>query len=281
MTHENTTSGPGAQIPLASLPNLRDIGGYPVPGGQVRTGLLYRSIALDKLTDTDAAELQRRGIRTVFDLRTAAERDASPDRAITGTRALVCDVLAGSMNAAPAQMLRVIQDPALAARELGGGKAVELFHDAYRHIVSSNSALRAYRAFFTALLDAGTMPALFHCTTGKDRTGWAAAATLLLLGVGEDDVFGDYLLTNRDLLPAFQDLFDQFAAEGGDPDVLKPVLGVDKSYLSTALGEMRQRFGSITGYFSDGLGIDENQQQELRVALTESTTEPRTDTPGT
>uniref|UniRef100_UPI0025B8139D tyrosine-protein phosphatase n=1 Tax=Brevibacterium sp. TaxID=1701 RepID=UPI0025B8139D len=115
---------------------------------------------------------------------------------------------------------------------------------------------------------------LFHCTTGKDRTGWAAAAALLLLGVDEEDVFADYLLTNRDLLPAFQGLFEQFTAAGGDPEILKPVLGVDPSYLHAALDEMRRHFGSIHGYFSDGLGLDAQAQGELRAALTRSEPHP-------
>lgn len=275
MTHETTTTGPGTCIPLASLPNLRDIGGYTTSSGAtVRTGVLYRSVALDTLTDADAAELQKRGIRTVFDLRTRAERDAAPDRLPEGATGVVCDVLAGSMNAAPAQMLEVVRNPARAADALGHGQAVELFHDAYRHIVSSTSALEAYRRFFTDLAAEPTRPALFHCTTGKDRTGWAAAAALLLLGVDEEDVFADYLLTNRDLLPAFQGLFEQFAAAGGDPEILKPVLGVDPSYLHAALDEMRRHFGSIHGYFSDGLGLDAQAQGELRAALTRSEPHP-------
>jgi protein-tyrosine phosphatase len=178
MADGGTGDEPGTLIPLTSLPNLRDIGGYQTPGGHVRTGLLYRSVALNNLTDQDAAELERRGIRTVFDLRTVAERTAEPDRLPTGAVSVVCDVLADSANAAPAQMLQVINDPARATQEFGGGKAVELFHGAYRQIVSSDSALRAYRTLFTDIAaDEADRPVLFHCTTGKDRTGWAAAAT--------------------------------------------------------------------------------------------------------
>lgn len=205
MTDDAQTE-PGARIPLASLPNLRDIGGYPVTdGGRVRTGVLYRSVALDKLVPHDAAELERRGIRTVFDLRTKAERAAEPDRLPGGAAEVVCDVLADSVDAAPAEMLALIKDTALAARALDGGEAVRLFHDAYRRIVSSDSALRAYRRFFTVIAAVEQdHAALFHCTTGKDRTGWAAAATLLLLGVDEQHVFHDHELTNREPAPGLR-----------------------------------------------------------------------------
>ena len=67
-------------IELASLPNLRDIGGYPARGGRVRTGVLYRSTALDKLAGEDIAALGFLGIRTVFDLRTGGQRAAEPDK---------------------------------------------------------------------------------------------------------------------------------------------------------------------------------------------------------
>ena len=148
---------------------------------------------------------------------------------------------------------------------LGAGKAVQMFERGYREIVSLPSALGAYREFFTAIAQDADRPALFHCTTGKDRTGWAAAATPLLLGVSEEDVLYDYELTNRDLLPAMKPMFEHFRAAGGDPHRLEPVLGVDADYLRTALDEMKQRFGSIEAYFEDG--IDTDAQHGLRDTL--------------
>ena len=77
----------------------------------------------------------------------------------------------------------------------------------------------------------------------------------MLLGVSDEDVLAEYLLTNDLLLPALQPLFEQFADAGGDPGVLVPVFGVDPSYLGAALDEMDHRFGSIEDYFSTGLGL--------------------------
>ncbi len=186
-----------------------------------------------------------------------------------GTEQVVCDVLKDSQSAAPAALLKVLSDPALAEKMLGDGRAVQMFEKGYREIVSLPSALAAYRTFFTAIAGDAHRPALCHCTTGKDRTGWAAAATLLLLGVSAEDVAYDYELSNRDPLPALKPVFEHFRAAGGDPHLLDPVLGVDPEYLNAALDEMKQRFGSIEGYFADGLGIDEAGQQALRDALTE------------
>ena len=139
-------SEPGRLIELASLPNLRDIGGYATrDGGRIRMGVLYRSTALDKLEGADLDTFARLGIRTIFDLRTAAERDAGPDRVPDGTEQVICDVLADSADVAPAQLNDVLNDPAFARQMLGGGKAVTLFERAYREIVELPSAHTAYR----------------------------------------------------------------------------------------------------------------------------------------
>jgi len=262
---------PGANIGIRSVPNLRDIGGYTtMGGGRVRTGVLYRSAALCKLTDADLPAFGALGIRTVFDLRTADERATEPDRALPGVRAVALDVLADSAGAAPAQLLSVLSDPAAASRMLGGGRAAPLFQRGYRDIVTLPSALRSYRQFFSDLAAKAARPALFHCTTGKDRTGWAAAATLMLLGVSDANVMTDYLLTNRDLLPALQPLLDRFEQAGGDPRLLRPVLGVEPDYLATAIAEMHSRFGSVEAYFHDGLGLTGDTLSALHAALTEA-----------
>jgi protein-tyrosine phosphatase len=88
--------------------------------------------------------------------------------------------------------------------------------------------------------------------------------------VSEDDVASDYEFSNRDLLPALKPVFEHFRAAGGDPHLLEPVLGVDPQYLEAALDEMKQRFGWIEGYFTQGLGIDTDQRRALRDELTES-----------
>jgi protein-tyrosine phosphatase len=268
VTTPTAQGNPGHSIPLASVPNLRDLGGYTTADGwQVRTGALYRSVALDRLADVDLPTFAALGIRTVFDLRTADERAAAPDRRLPGVREVVLDVLAGSPDTAPAQLEALLNDPVRATEELGQGRAELVFERAYREIVTLPSAHTAYHAFYTDLLEEDPLPGLFHCTTGKDRTGWAAAATLLVLGVREDDVFADYLATNDQLLPALRPLFDQFVAGGGDQAVLLPVLGVRREYLEAALDEVRAHYGDLNRYFEVALGITEDARVRLRSAL--------------
>jgi protein-tyrosine phosphatase len=262
--------GPGQSIAIASVPNLRDLGGWPTrDGGRVRWGLVYRSTELNQLAGADMAAFAALGVCTVYDLRTEAERTAQPDRLPPGTGLVVADVLAGSTDEAPAQLFTVATDPAAAEALLGGGKGLALFQRGYREIVGLPSADAAYHRLFLDLTHKEHQPALFHCTTGKDRTGWAAAALLLLLGVPDDLVMKEYLLTNTELLPAEQPMLDRFRALGGDPEILRPMVAVAPEYLEAALDEMRARFGAIGAYFANGLKVDHDAQQALRAALVE------------
>jgi len=170
---------------------------------------------------------------------------------------------------APAQLATILDDPVLARQLIGDGKAETLFRQAYRELVSLPSARRAYAEMWRRFLDPAGRPALFHCTTGKDRAGWGSASILLLCGVSEKDVRTDFLLTNRDLLPALEPVLDRFRKHGGDPDMLTPVLGVEAGYLDSALDELRTRHGTIERYFEDGLGIDADGQEALRAILVE------------
>jgi protein-tyrosine phosphatase len=95
-----------------------------------------------------------------------------------------------------AEVQTLIAKPQEANKFLGGGKAEALFVEAYKEFVTLPSANESYHALFVALSDANNGAALFHCTTGKDRTGWAAAALLTLLGVPEQQVYEDYLHSN-------------------------------------------------------------------------------------
>jgi protein-tyrosine phosphatase len=260
---------PGQNIPIATVPNLRDMGGWSAPGGRVRSGVLFRSAEFGNLQGDDAAAFARLGIRSVYDLRTADERAANPNTLPPGTEYIVLDILADASDAGPAQLAQDLSDPKTAVEKLGDGEAVALFEEGYRQIVSLPSALTGYGQFFTDISEPEHRPAVFHCTTGKDRTGWAAASFLLLLGVAEDDVRTDYLLTNAQLLPALKPVIDKVVAKGVDPDLLKPIFGVQQEYLDAALDEMRKRYKTIDGYFADGLGLDAATIDRLRAAYIE------------
>ncbi|MFB2597426.1 tyrosine-protein phosphatase [Herbiconiux sp. P17] len=255
---------PDRRVPLASAPNLRDLGGIPVTGGVVRRGLLYRSASLAKLEGPDETVFAGLGITTVYDLRSAAERSGALDHLPEGTRTVWLDVVADAPGNVAANIPTLLADPGALAEALGEGRAGEYLADANRSFISLPSALTAFRQFYLDLLDARrTGAALVHCTTGKDRTGWAAASFLLLLGASEADVRSDYLQTNTDLAPTLQPILAALDAQGVDTTLIRPILEVRDNYLDAALDEMRSRYGDIHTYARTGLGLTDEQIESL------------------
>lgn len=254
--------------PIASLPNLRDLGGWPTTDDHyVRTGVLFRSTDFHSFATADLTGFEELGIRAIYDFRAEDERRAQPDPDLPNVVNIGIDVLGDVTGTVAAGLDDLLADPATATRAMhtvSMRDAENVYLEGYRHLVSSTAALTGYRTFYRGLLDRAAWPTLFHCATGKDRTGWAAASFLMLMGVDRADVYRDYLLTNDRLLPELQPLFDDFTRAGGDPSALRVVLGVDAGYLTAAITEMETRFGGIHGYFTDGLQIGPSEQQVLR-----------------
>ena len=255
---------PGAPIDLPTLANLRDLGGWTgADGAPVISGALYRSTKLAGIDEADTDQLVDRKVQTVIDLRTKVERDAEPDPEVPGAANVFLDVLQGSAMAASADLRDLLKHPREVTSALGDGKAVEFMSVAYREIVVLPSALKAYRGFFD-VIDQASEPVLFHCTTGKDRTGWGAALIFTVLGVSRDQIVHEYLLTNEQLLPRFKKSFEAFELAGGDPAVLRPVLGVDRAYLQNSFDTVDKEFGSMDRYLDEGLGMTAERQQRFR-----------------
>lgn len=248
---------PERRVAVTTVLNMRDLGGLPVAGGVIARDRVFRSGALTGLSAADAATLAARGIRTILDFRTASEAAAAPDQLPDGASTELLDVLADSPAAAAANIAELLADPHRLAAALGDGQGAELLRASYRDIVRLPSARAAYARFFRDLADPRRDGALlFHCTAGKDRTGWAAAALLSLLGADDDTIRADYLQTNDDFLPALRPMLDRLTAAGIDPALITPVMGVDERYLDAAFSAATEQFGSMRGYFTTGLGLD-------------------------
>ena len=198
----------------------------------------------------------------------AREQGEAPDRLPVGTRHLSVDVLAAWTDGGPSRLFAWFEDPASARDALGNGGAEALWVEQYRAFVRLPSACAGYGTLFRDLSVESHRPALVHCATGKDRTGWAAAALQLLLDVPDDDVMDHFLESRRHLGPLVDSFLAAFAERGGDPELFRPILDVRPSYLEAALAEVRRGYGSIERYFTDGLGVDEATQEALRTAFT-------------
>lgn len=275
--------------------NMRDMGGIvALDGRSIRSGTVYRSghlgvmradaAALDpsvghpgpeehRTASLDHEAFRATGIRWVFDLRTEDEVLRSPDQVPAGVIVTHLDVLAGADESIATQLEAIYADPANADKVLADGLIGRHYEDTYRKLIRLDSARQAYAELFRHLLEVDE-PLLFHCTAGKDRTGWAAASLLTLLGVDRGTVVEDYLRSNAPVLEAFQPLLDHFAEIGGDPAVVEPAFMVQPSYLHAAFDAVSEDHGSVEGYFTEALGLGPDAQEALRVRLLEVSPSP-------
>ncbi|MEU2251273.1 tyrosine-protein phosphatase [Streptomyces sp. NPDC019224] len=239
-------------IALQGAVNFRDAGGYRTADGHwVKMGEIYRSDALNKLTDADLAKLRRLSIRTVYDLRMESERTAAADRVPAGASHVVADVLAGS--------------PTFTTMPTTEAEGVAMMVEGEKFMVSGDTAKTAYRTVFGGFGDDRARAVVFHCTAGKDRTGWANAALLTALGVPRATVMADYLASNDYRAEA------NAAALASMPPaqaaVYKPLLDVRPEYLNSGFEEIGKEFGSFSSYERRALGLDAKDVRDLKREL--------------
>lgn len=256
---------PGQSPHIASVPNLRDLGGYSTETGKtVAKGLLYRSNQLTGISPEDMATLAILRLKTVYDLRTAGEKEGHPSELPPGTSYVWLDVLADLPEGWMDETLQLLKEAKKANAALGDGKAAQGMEEMYRGFVALESARTEFGKLFLGLSDQEALPAVFHCTAGKDRTGWAAAVLLSLLGVPRETIYEDYLRSNEYILPLYQDRINALVATGVDQSIPLSIMGVNKAYLDAAFDEMGKRYGSVESYLSEGLGIDIARQEAIR-----------------
>jgi protein-tyrosine phosphatase len=254
---------------MAAVPNLRDVGDYRTTDGQwVRPGLLLRSGALSGLTAADRQVFQELDTTEVVDLRTATEQAAAPDALPPGTTLINDNVLASNTaiyTNIETDTAKLIENPKDSA---GTTSPASLLAKLYVAMVTLPSAKVAYATLYR---DIASLPAGdtldFHCTAGKDRTGWGTAALLLELGVPTQTVMSDYLLSNTYVLPGYESVLQSYQAKGGNPSLIRPVLGVEAQFLTTALATVTEQYGSINGYFTKGLRLSPRTISLLRAKL--------------
>ncbi len=259
-----TDTDPLPRLTTPGVNNLRDVGGHvTTSGARVRTDVLYRSGHLDHADDDEFESFAGLGLGTVFDLRTLGERELLEGRVPQGVRVLHLDVLADAESSLSVHLVDIFTDTVAVETVLRSGEIRKHYLGTYRDLVLLDSARSAYRSMFTELAERDDVT-LFHCTAGKDRTGWAAAALLWLLGVTDDAITEDYLRSNEPVIATFRPLIDKFEAAGGDPDLLIPAFRVEAEYLDASRDAVTSHFGGIEGYFDDGLGLGADVRARLR-----------------
>ncbi len=260
---------PSRHVVLDGAVNVRDIGGYRTSDGlQVARGRLFRGDALSQLTGLDVERLDRLGLRTVIDFRTPGEvLLTGADRLPFGTEFVSLPVGGGDLGSI--YELIASGDHARQRHELGDGRAAELMVEINRGFVTDQRQREAFGAAFRLVCSAGRLPLLYHCSGGKDRTGWMTAIVLTSLGVPRELVLRDYLLSNDFHRTDYQKLRYNLVKTGivADPELLRPIMEQCATYLGTAFEEAERRYSSFGRFVAYGLEVSDAMVSELRRAM--------------
>ena len=230
---------PPRSIALDGASNFRDLGGYTGHGGRpLQWRRLFRADHLGALSAHDLQVLAQLGIARTADFRGEYERGALP-YALPG-------VATHTLGIEPTVIQRALQLQA-SGQHITAAQAVGLMQDTYRSFINDNAA--RFSELFELLLESDA-PIVFHCTAGKDRTGFAAALILLTLGVPRAVVMQDYLLTNH--------LYRRPSgvASPAPPEVLEVLWGVQEDFLEVALHGVEVEHGGIDNYLERVLRIN-------------------------
>ncbi|MEH1099817.1 tyrosine-protein phosphatase [Micromonospora sp. CPCC 205561] len=258
---------------LVGAPNARELGGLVgLDGRRVRPGVLIRTPALGRLTDEDLPVLAKLGPACVVDLRDRSEMTLGPpDRLPPGTRVVhlpVHDAEHPVFTYVSAVLLG--HDPGVyaALAEQGTPAAMAAI---YRWFVTGESARASFSAAVRLAAEAENLPLVYHCTAGKDRTGWLTVLLLSALGVDEAAIREDYLANNRLSESLREVLLEAMRRRQPALDVaaVRPVLEVREEYLDAAYAEVRRVHGSFGAYLRDGLGVTDEVLAALRTNLLE------------
>lgn len=244
------------RLPLAGAVNCRDLGGYlTADGRRIRNGLLFRSDQFAELTDDDLPLVVALGLRTMCDLRADSERLHKPNRVFHGH--------------APTQHVLGFMPhggDALIADVRGGmispGEIESRVREMYRRFVSEQAP--SYRQLLQ-LLSPENLPLLYHCTSGRDRTGFGTLVVLSALGVPRETIIADYVASNqfrRDLRFQIGDI---------DPQLMQTLTQSHPDYIAASFEEIDRRWGGIDPYLRDALALSDARRAQLQELLLEAT----------
>ena len=256
------------RLKLQKLNNTRDLGGLPTTDGRhIKYGKLIRSGRLYKLPKLTLKRLENIGVTTVIDMRIEREWLDNPDSKIKGARyahlPLVITEAAGiSYTKSLAKVW--LRESKRIKREFGTADAY--MHDVYERMFFDEQSQKTLKEFFS-LVAADENCILWHCSAGKDRTGIAAMLLETVLGVDEELIIEDYVISNvfqrkkRTLqkaallvLPAPRDF----------KRILYALIIAKRDYIQHAIEKIKERYGSILEYCKQALGLTEENIEFLK-----------------
>lgn len=257
-------------IPLQQAENVRDLGGYQTADGrQVQYKKMVRGASLAELSAADQAALEDYGIVTVVDFRSPEEEAKQPDKPIAGAKNVFLPVFATDeteVSIAPGQLLEQLEK---------GFSAAHQMEKVYRLFVEGERSRKTYHEFFRLMLENETpeKSLLFHCTAGKDRTGFGAAMFLSALQVSQEDIKANYLETNHYLIKQKERMVAG-AQQQGAPQILidgiSELMMADLRYLDASFASIAENYGDVSRFLKEGLLLSDSDLDLLQELYTKA-----------
>jgi protein-tyrosine phosphatase len=235
-------------LPMTGGYNFRDLGGLRTKEGRyVKWGQIFRSDDLYQLTKEDLRYLSSIPLTTIVDFRSKEEIAAAPDKKAASVKETY------TLSITPGNLLNI---PLWTAKNFSAPQVDTLMMSLNTLLVTDPDAIAKYRLFFGLLQSAHNTPLLFHCSAGKDRTGMAAALVLAALGVDEEIILNDYLLSNVYLA-------DKYAPIKAEYPGLSSLYEVKPAFLQAGLQQIKEEYGSIENFLTEVLHVDLDRMKAL------------------
>ncbi len=264
-------------LPFEGLSNARDLGGFMGKAGKhTQYQKMLRSDNLSRITAQDIRALMEvYHLRYVIDLRGNHEINPAEDKPIPGVKHLSLPIRIehdGDLPHNPKTPVFNVDDRLMRTIEYlykidTNGDCSKAMEAVYRQSVNSAQAIHCWREFFLLALDHKEGSMLFHCASGKDRTGVAAMLFLKALGVEDRDIIQDYL-ESEICFQARKSQRREYLLNHGvtDEKLISSVLmlsGVQENWIRAAIDEVDTRFGGIHRYWKNALGLNEIELDQL------------------
>lgn len=239
-------------LPIRSGYNFRDLGGYlSSTGKHVKWHTLLRSGDFPKLEQEDISLLKSLNLKTVVDFRSEEEYNRLPDTVISGVSYYKFPLDSG--NLVP-QFIELTDNRNKLSIDEIYKRGIQLMITMYDELVFN--FIDELRQFFKILSEPANKSVLYHCTAGKDRTGFATALILSALDVDRNTIIEDYLLTNKCLVGKYENL-KQYGA------LVDFFQTVRVEYLESVFKSIDDKFGGMYSYLTNELQIDIELFQRL------------------
>ncbi|UKS23877.1 tyrosine-protein phosphatase [Paenibacillus sp. HWE-109] len=264
---------PGQRIiVLEGTHNFRDMGGYQTADGRkVKYGIFFRSDELTGLTEQDLAAVQALNIKTIFDYRNDYEAQKKPDPVFASVK----NIRIAAIQADQASRINMSGDVGDGDRNqrdiadmIKSGyfkqyRADTMMMEVYTKLPLGNPS---YKRLMELIQHSDNLGLLHHCTAGKDRTGVGAALILLALGVPEETVMEDYLLTNETMKGFNRKLLSQLAEHVDEVELrnIEHLFGVREQFMEAAFGSIKKTYGNVDTYFSEEFGLTDQRREALQ-----------------